>query len=135
MNVELTRNFMQIVKKHSPNCFINSNFELIVEPKNNIYFRLEDVDSELVLKCKVIAWLSRPSCKGVSEYWQKRIRAIINEFLGTEFTEDDMHEIYTYLGNDCNRKKTELFIRSNYDLTLLPKAIVTTEPPSEAAAE
>ncbi|MCC5439806.1 hypothetical protein AL714_16290 [Clostridium botulinum] len=119
MNIELTKNFMNIVQKHSPNCFINYNYELIVEPKNNIYFRLEDIETELELKCKVLAWLSRPSCKGISNYWQKRIRAIVNEFLGTEFTFDEMAEIYTYLGNDCNREKSIKFIKSNYDLDTL----------------
>lgn len=119
MNVELTKRFMWVAQNHSPKCFINQHFELIVEPKNNIYFRLEDIETELQLKCKVIAWLSRPSCKGVSEYWQKRIRAIVNEYLGTEFTFEEMQEIYTYLGNDCNRVKTIKFIESNYDLKVL----------------
>lgn len=119
MNIELAKNIMKIVQKHSPNCFINHNFELIVEPKNNIYFRLEDVDTELELKCKVLAWLSRPSCKGISDHWQKRIRAIVNEFLGTSFTVEEMSEIYTRLGNDCNRKLSVKFIESNYDLALL----------------
>lgn len=119
MNVEVVQNFMKIAQKHSPRSFINHNFELIVEPKNNIYFMLKDVDSELILKCKVLAWLSRPSCKGVSDYWQNRIRAIVNEFLGTEFTEDEMYEIYTYLGNDCNRSKSIKFIESDYDLKVL----------------
>jgi hypothetical protein len=119
MNIELTKKFMRIVQKHSPKCFINHNFELIVEPKHNIYFRLEDVENELELKCKVLAWLSRPSCKGVSEYWQKRIRAIVNEYLETEFTFEEMQEIYTYLGNDCNRERTIKFIESNYDLKVL----------------
>ncbi|BAO05232.1 hypothetical protein AN649_13585 [Clostridium sporogenes] len=119
MNIELTKNFTNIVQKHSPNCFINYNYELIVEPKNNIYFRLEDIETELELKCKVLAWLSRPSCKGISNYWQKRIRAIVNEFLGTEFTFDEMSEIYTYLGNDCNRETSIKFIKSNYDLDTL----------------
>lgn len=119
MNIELIKDFISIVRKHSPNCFISPNFELIVEPKNNIYFRLEDVNTELDLKCKVLAWLSRHSCKGVSNYWQKRIRAIVNEYLGTNFTFDDMVEIYTYLGNDLNRDKTIKFIESGYDFSLL----------------
>ena len=119
MNIELAKKFMQVTRKHSPNCFLNSHFEMIVEPKNNIYFRLEDVDTELELKCKVLAWLSRPSCKGVSNYWQKRIRNIVNEFLETDFTLDEMQEIYTYLGNDCNRQKTIRFIESNYDFSVL----------------
>lgn len=119
MNIKLVKSFMNIVQKYSPKCFINSNFELIIEPKNNIYFRIEDVETELDLKCKVIAWLSRPSCKGVSNYWQKKIRTIVNEFLDTKFTFEEMEEIYTYLGNDCNREKTIKFIESGYDLNVL----------------
>ena len=121
MNIDLAKRFMQITGKHSPKSFLNTHFELIVEPKNNIYFRLEDVETELDLKCKVLAWLSRPSCKGVSDYWQKRIRAIVNEYLETDFTWDDMQEIYTYLGNDCNRTLTIKFIESNYDMSVLQK--------------
>lgn len=119
MDRELLKSFFKVVRKHSPNAFINFDFELIVEPKNNIYFRLGDVEDELILKCKVLAWLSRPSCKGVSDYWQKRIRAIVNDFLETDFTFDEMMEIYTYLGNDLNRGKTIKFIESNYDLKVL----------------
>jgi hypothetical protein len=119
MNLAEIQRFMKIVQNHSPNVFINSNFELIVEPKNNIYFLLEDVKTDLDIKRKVLSWLSRPSCKGVSEYWQKRIRAITNEYLGTEFTVDDMHEIYTYLGNDCNRAKCLKFIETGYDMGVL----------------
>ncbi|WP_272032928.1 hypothetical protein [Oceanobacillus kimchii] len=92
---------------------------MIVVPKHNIYFRLDDVETELDLKCKVLAWLSRPSCKGVSIYWQRRIRNLINEFLGTNFTHYEMEEIYTYLGNDVNRQKSIKFIESNYNLGVL----------------
>jgi hypothetical protein len=100
---------------------MNANFELIVEPKNNIYFRLDNIESELDVKYKVLAWLSRPSCKGVSDYWQKRMRNIVNEVLNTDFSWRDMNEIYTRLGNDCNRTLAMQFIASNYDLTLLKK--------------
>ncbi len=119
MNIELVKEFVGIVQRHSPRCFINTRFELIVEPKNNIYFLLEDIETELDLQCKVIAWLSRPSCKGVGDYWQKRIRGIINEYLDTNFTFEEMGEIYTYLGNDCNRSKCIRFIESDYDLRRL----------------
>ena len=35
------------------------------------------------------------------------------------FTEDDMNLIYTYLGNDCNRKLCEDFINSGFDMNIL----------------
>lgn len=117
---ELER-LLRLAKNISPKAFINHNNEIIFEIRNNIYFRLEDVHSALDLKCKVIAWLSRPSCKGVSAYWQKRIRQIFNEFLGTSFDKEQVSHIYTYLGNDCNRKLSVKFIDSGYDLSVLPK--------------
>lgn len=119
MNVELVKRFMKIVEKHSPNCFINSNFEVIIEPKNNIFFRLEDIETELDLKRKILSWLSRPSHKGISDYWQKRIRRIVNEFLGTNFTYSEMMEIYTHFGLGLNRDKCIKFIKSNYDFSTL----------------
>jgi hypothetical protein len=111
----------EIIRELSPNAFINLHNELIIEPKNNIYFRLEDINGELDLQCKVIAWLSRPSCKGVSPYWQKRFLSIINRFLGTQFTTEEIEIVYTYLGNDINRGLCEQFVQSGYDLSLIDK--------------
>lgn len=43
----------------------------------------------------------------------------INSFLDTDFSEDEMMEIYTYLGNACNHRKTIKFIKSGYDFKVL----------------
>jgi hypothetical protein len=94
-----------------PKSFINERNELILEPKNNIYF-----------KCKLIAWLSRPCCKGLSDYWQRKILKSFNEFLGTNFTKEEMSQIYRVLGNDVSRELCVEFIESNYDLSLLKSA-------------
>lgn len=82
MNSALIKPFMVIIHRQSLQCFINYNFELIVEPKNNIYFRLEDVETERDLKIKVLSWLSRPSCKGVSPYYQKKFEQSLMTTLG-----------------------------------------------------
>ena len=124
MNKELKR-LLDIISEISPKSFINRNNELIVVPKDNIYFRLEDIKTDMDLKCKVIAWLSRPSCKCVSKYWQKRVRDIFKRFLGTNFNKDEMMEIYTYLGNDVNRTLCVRFIESNYDISLLQRKRIT----------
>lgn len=121
MNNELEK-IIKKTKELFPESFISSRNELILEPKNNIYFRLEDVQSELDFKCKLIAWLSRPSCKGVNEYWQREILKNFNELLGTNFTKEEMSQIYTYLGNDVDRTLCVKFIESNYDLSLLKKS-------------
>lgn len=43
----------------------------------------------------------------------------INTFLGTSFTQEQMEDIYTYLGNRCNHQKTLRFIDSGYDMAVL----------------
>ncbi len=35
------------------------------------------------------------------------------------FTEDEMMEIYTYLGNACHHQRTIEFIKSGYDMMVL----------------
>jgi len=107
------------LKESFPKAFVYKNDELIVEPKNNIYFRIDDIESEFEFRCKVISWLSRPSHKGVSDWWQVRIRNAMNKFLGTSFTPEELREIYTYVGCGCNNKKLKAFVKSGYDLSLL----------------
>lgn len=109
------------IKNHSPKHFINQNNELIVVPSWNIYFGLNSVKTPLDLKCKVVDWLSRPACKGVSNYWQKRVRAIFNDYLGTDFNRDEMERIYMYLGNALKPELTIKFIESGFDLEVLPE--------------
>lgn len=109
-------------KKTFPKSFVNQANELIFEPKNNLYFRLEDVDTELDFQCKMFAWLSRPICKGLTDHWSKKVLKNFNQFLGTHFTKEEMNDIYTYLGNDVNRPLCIEFVRSNYDFSLLKKS-------------
>ncbi|CAN7413454.1 hypothetical protein LJR015_004048 [Peribacillus frigoritolerans] len=105
-----------------PKSFINRSNEIILEPKNNIYFRLEDVKTELDFKCKMFAWVSRPISKSLNKYWSPRVLKSFNEFMGTHFTKQEMLKIYDRLGNDVNRKLTIRFIESNYDLSLLERS-------------
>lgn len=119
MNTEVVKRFMKICTKHSPKCFINDSMELIVVPKNNIYFIVEDVDTELDLQIKVLSWLSRPAIKGISDYYQKRIRNIINEYFERHFYLEELEEIYRYLGNDIDREKCMRFIESDFDFNFL----------------
>lgn len=107
------------VKEVFPKSFIYKDNELIIEPKNNIYFRIADIDSELEFKCKMIEFLSRPAHKGLPKKWQKHIREGLNKFLDTEFNIDDLSTIYTNLGGSCNRTKTKMFIRHGYDFKII----------------
>lgn len=41
-----------------PEAFINGNLEYIACPRQNSYFRLEDIEDERDLKAKILEWLS-----------------------------------------------------------------------------
>lgn len=118
MNPEIQTSIRR-VKEIFPKAFIYKEDELIIEPKNNIYFRIDNVQNELEFKCKMIEFLSRPAHKGLSKYWQSKIRKGLNAFLGTNFSVDELDTIYTFLGNCCDRTKTVKFINSGYDVSIL----------------
>lgn len=109
-----------------PKSFINTALEFIAHKEANEWFRLEDCESEFDVKCKVLEWLSRgayKTCPFNSNIKNERFHNFmlngINDFLGTDFTENDIEEIYTYLGNRCNHEKTAKFINSGYDISIL----------------
>lgn len=111
--------FLFTAMKYSPHLFINHRQELIIVPTKNIYFRLDNIETEKDLQIKIFEWLSRPACKGVGNYWQSRIRKIINEYLKTQFSTEDFELIYTRLGNGVNRELCEKFVTSGFDLSVL----------------
>lgn len=106
-----------------PNSFINSSGEFVAHQEANEYFMFEKCETELDVKCKVIEWFSRGAYKTEpfnSSYKNACLHEFmlngINNFLGTNFTAEDMEIIYTYLGNACNRPRTISFIESGYDM-------------------
>lgn len=99
--------------------FINNINELILIPKINLYFKLNDVKTELDFKCKLLEWCSRSAVKGVSTYWQKKTRNMINYILGENFGEKEFVLIYSELGNCINHQLTIRFIESGYEINLL----------------
>lgn len=116
------KNLMSIFNKS----FINHKNELILIPKTNLYFCLNDVESEFDLKCKVIEWCSRDAYKTMPYLanrsnlkYQNNVRKNINIFLKTNFTRNDMELIYSRLGNAVHHQLTIKFVQSNYDMGIL----------------
>lgn len=109
-----------------PHSFITGRGEFIAHEKSNTYLVFDTCETLLDLQCKVIEWLSRAAYK-TEPYRSKRsndefhrfILAGVNAFLGTAFTYDDMDLIYTYMGNACNHKLTEDFVKSDFDMQFL----------------
>lgn len=124
MNWEIIQRLMNCF----PNSFINQCGEFVAHLKANEYFILKNCESELDVKCKVLEWFSRGayktepySTKQRNAEFHKFMRDGINQFLGTQFTENDMELIYTYLGNACNHELTIKFIDNGFDLDILRK--------------
>lgn len=109
-----------------PKCFVNRHNELILIPKTNLYFSLENVETAFDLKCKIISACSRDCCK-TSPYKQKwrndkyhsAVRNKINKFLGVRFNEEEWMLIYTYLGNGCNGDLCKQFVESEFDINII----------------
>lgn len=122
MNVSLElRNILNYTLHAFPKSFVNRNNELILEPRNNVYFRLDGVKTELEFKCKMFAWVSRPIAKSLNKNWRPRVLNSFNEVMGTSFTHEEMYIIYDMLGNDVNRPLTIRFIESGYDMRILSR--------------
>jgi len=119
LNIFDSREIRKRLKEAFPKYFINQDFEIIIYPARNSYFILSDVETVIELKAKILEWLSREASKSISRQSQKYHLSGINKFLGTDFTQEDMDEIYTYLGNRCNHDKTIRFIESGYDMGIL----------------
>lgn len=105
--------------------FINTQGEFIAHKESNTYFNLANCKDEHEIKCKVIEWLSRPAFKTspfktlkANNQFHKFISDGANAYLGTNFGEKEWETIYTYLGNNINRKLTEKFILGGYDMQL-----------------
>lgn len=104
-----------------PKSFVNMQNELIFSPRSNSYFRLEDVTDETQLKAKILEWLTRTATKGISPKERKLHFEGINKLLGTNFTMQEMTDIYTYLGNGIKHDLCVKFVESGYDMTIIQK--------------
>lgn len=111
-----------------PSAIINRNLEFVADPNRrvNSYFRLDNCDTRMDVRCKVLEYLSREAYKSQHYHVDWRNREVhdyhlkgINAFLGTDFTKEDIAVIYTHLGNGVNRQKTLAFIYSGYNIAVL----------------
>lgn len=105
--------------------FINSNNELILIPRFNVYTRLDDVETDNDFYVKLCEWFSRECCcalryskkKRLDDYYEENT-AIFNYVCGTHFSVCDMEDIYTRLGNGINTPLAIKFVESGFDFDL-----------------
>lgn len=114
------KNYIKELMQLFSGSFINANNELILCPRTNLYFRLDDVNSIDDLCYKIVAWCSRDASKSEpyhatwrNEKYREYVRDNINTFLGTNFTEDEWLDIYCKFGNGCNKNDCLEFIKNS----------------------
>lgn len=109
-----------------PNSFINHNAEAILEPKKNIYICLADCTDKFDISMKLLEWCSRSASYAIpyrsdvrNKKYRNEIRYGINEYLGTDFSHEDMCLIYEKLGDGVNHGLCNMFICSGFDMNVL----------------
>lgn len=100
-----------------PQSFVNMQNELVFSLRTDSGFSLKDVTNETQLKAKILEWLTRTAIKAVSPKERKLHFEGINKLLGTNFTLEEMTDIYTYLGNGINHDLCVKFVESGYDMS------------------
>lgn len=91
-----------------PGSFIRDSddvgYEFIAHPRTNQSFILEDCHYVEDIEAKMLEWLSRAAFKTApySQEWRNRrfhefMLSGVNAFLDTDFSEEDMDLIYTYI--------------------------------------
>ena len=104
-----------------PQSFVNMQNELVFSLRTDSGFRLKDVTDETQLKAKILEWLTRTAIKAVSPKERKLHFEGINKLLGTNFTLEEMTDIYTYLGNGIKHDLCVKFVENGYDMTIIQK--------------
>jgi hypothetical protein len=86
--------------------------------KTHKHFNFFRYDED-AMNFKVLEWLSRPAIREENDQVRSWYLKGINNFLGTNFTEEDVETVYCYLGNGINRTLAIEFVNGKYDLKIL----------------
>ena len=115
---ELVKKTIDFFEEYGVNTFVNDCNELILIPKINAYFRLEDVNSKEDFLTKVIAYLSY---YGAKNHWNNRFSPMMCQYISficdTDFEEEDIDKIYITVANSL--KASREYVKSNFDERLL----------------
>lgn len=109
------------IMKSFPGSYLNCHGDLIVHEKGNQWFNFMSCKTIEDVQWKVLAFLSRGAYKSIPFKSQKRNEQMhramldgINNFLMTNFDEDDIARIYIAFGNGCNEQECREFIRRGF---------------------
>lgn len=115
------------IQRAFPKAYVTMNFELILVPRTNTYISLNHCSTPDEFKVKIIENCSRLASKGYSKPLRKERLDGINKLLDTNFTQEDMEYIYTYLGNGIKHELCMKFVQSGYDLGVIDEGLQEKE--------
>lgn len=98
------------IQRAFPRAYVNMNKELILVPRSNTYVSISRCCTPDEFKAAIIENCSRLASKGYSKPLRKEHLEGINKLLDTNFTQEDMEYIYTYLGNGIRRELCMKFV-------------------------
>lgn len=107
------------IQRAFPKAYVNMNKELILVPRSNTYVSISRCCTPDEFKAAIIENCSRLASKGYSKPLRKEHLEGINKLLDTNFTQEDMEYIYTYLGNGIRHELCMKFVQSGYDLGVI----------------
>lgn len=101
-----------------PKAFVNRANEMVIHPRTNTFFMLDNVTTELELDCKVLEFCSGAALNGS---WQSKKYHFdgICAYFDFTFTKSEMERIYERLGNGANRALCIKFIESGFKMGVL----------------
>lgn len=111
------------IQRAFPRAYVNMNKELILVPRSNTYVSISRCCTPDEFKAAIIENCSRLASKGYSKPLRKEHLEGINKLLDTNFTQEDMEYIYTYLGNGIRRELCMKFVQSGYDLGVIDEGL------------
>ena len=114
-----------------PDSFINRQLEVILIPKTNTYFSIENCDTKEDVIAKVLMYCTRDIAKAMPYQQQKRNIAFyvenrdrLRKYLGSDINVDVVYQI---LGNGINKELTYKYINSGFDAEVLLAKIEEVE--------
>lgn len=110
---------------HFPGSYIKGKY-LWLDSRKGCEILIDGIEDGLALRCELLEWASRSIAKGMP-YGSERMNGLyrrslllgLNNFLGVNWTPEDIMKVYQYLGNAIDHNKTVLFIESGYNMEVL----------------
>ncbi len=119
------------LSKNFPGSFLKVDTnEFILYPKQNYFFSLENCDSRRDIEIKVLEFASYAAYKArpyrresLNQTFRKLALFGMNQFLKTNFTEEDIEKIYIHFGNGINHEMAGLFVDSGMNISWLQNEV------------